>query len=544
MTAVVGSAIAVLAVIVAPPPSPAAADEAPAPSSAPSATPEPSISPTDTPTPTPTPTPSPAVSVLAQLSGRLTFADGRPARESKIELVASGREDARAWTFSDPRGSWTLETTVPAGAYQLRFLLSDGDWFWYPGTKDRDEADVLTLTGEVASALDVVWPPPARLRLTVLSPEGAPVPGICLERTRLLRCTKATGVVTLPGVDAGAVVVSGWSRSTRWFLPETTLTTQRGQTLEATLVARPTAVVRGVLLDADGTPRVGACPEAFDQADPSRARQHLRLRCADSEGRWQIGGLPEGRFLVRLTLPQAVGGGSVWWPQAAAPDGGRTVTTTAGATTDDGEVRLPDLGALAGRVVDVDGEPVEGAFVQWGPPETLSAGGPGTERSATTDRDGHFRIDGVAAWTAPILVTAPGGVYGATWSGGTSQLRDAEAITVTWGRTTRTLLTLLPAAPLTVTLTGDTVPGDGYTIEAVDERGNAVGTAARVNSDRPTGVVRGLAPGRVRLRLTHQPAGPGTGIDAPVYYPSATSASGAAALDLPQDGASVTWALP
>lgn len=502
----------------------------------PAATAEPSAS-----TPPP-PVAEPAVSVSLALSGRVMFDDGKPAREGKVDLVAVGREDARSWTFSDLHGRWQLGGVVPAGAYQLRFQLSDGDWFWYPGTQDRDEADVFTVTGETTAGLDVTWPPPARVRATVLDPDGRPLSGVCLDATRIARCSKADGVLTLPDVEAGTLRVTGWSRSARWYVPETPIVTRRSSLVEVTLRALPTAAIRGVLRDDDGRALQRACPDAFE-VDGTEPLEHLRVRCSASDGRWQLSGLPAGRFRVRLSLGGDEGVSTVWWPTAAAAPSARTVVAESGRVTDDGTVTLPPLGSLAGKVLDSSGEPVAGAWVQLGPPDLTRPDGIGADHSATTGPDGHFRIDGVAAWTAPVVVTVPGTAYGTTWSGDAPRATQAQPVTITWGRTTRLNVAVLPQAPLSVTLTGDLVPGDSYRVEAVDEVGNPVGFPLALDSDRPTGTVRGLAAGAVRLRVVHEPVGPGAVADPVRYYPAASDPGSAQAVTVEASGTTIVWAL-
>ncbi|MGH7150613.1 MAG: carboxypeptidase regulatory-like domain-containing protein, partial [Planctomycetota bacterium] len=61
-------------------------------------------------------------------------------------------------------------------------------------------------------------------------------------------------------------------------------------------------------------------------------------------------------------------------------------------------------GYLAGRVVDDDGEPIEGARIRLGPMESAGESGEEETKTLFTDRDGAFRFEGLG--TGPFLLLA------------------------------------------------------------------------------------------------------------------------------------------
>jgi protocatechuate 3,4-dioxygenase beta subunit len=117
-------------------------------------------------------------------------------------------------------------------------------------------------------------------------------------------------------------------------------------------------------------------------------RAHVILRggqqkfgaLTNGEGKFSIAGIPPGSYLVTAErvgfAPPAV---SFRAPQLAL---------RAGDAKDSVDVKLTPVGAIAGRVLDADGEPIQSVDV--------SAEGPQSQESAITDNKGQYRIDGLA----------------------------------------------------------------------------------------------------------------------------------------------------
>ena len=103
----------------------------------------------------------------------------------------------------------------------------------------------------------------------------------------------------------------------------------------------------------------------------------------DSQGKFSLSPLPAGFY-----VPRAERAGFVMLRDSAAL---RTasVQLRAGETKSDFTIKLAPGGAVSGRVVDADGEPVESVSVSV---EGLT----GTFRRAQTDDEGQFRLGGLA----------------------------------------------------------------------------------------------------------------------------------------------------
>jgi len=148
----------------------------------------------------------------------------------------------------------------------------------------------------------------------------------------------------------------------------------------------------------------------------------------NAEGKFTIAGLPPGSYAVSL---QRVG-------FVALMDAVRnTVTLKDGERKDDFKVKLVPVGAISGRVLDADGQPVETIAVQ------VEQGGR-TVRSGMTDDRGRFRIGGLTPGryrvrAVPLTVPLPPEIctdgtaevqYAATWHPGTIAAKGAARVSV------------------------------------------------------------------------------------------------------------------
>ncbi len=160
-----------------------------------------------------------------------------------------------------------------------------------------------------------------------------------------------------------------------------------------------------------------------------------------------------------------------------------------------GDLRLERGATAVGRCVDRAGHGVPGVAVvaSHGAAPALRARGV----PATTDADGHFRIDGCP--TGPVTITAGG----ARWAVATTET------VLTGGRETGGIrLELVPARGID----GDVVDGTGRALAGVDvyatrldATGNVVGAAVATKTDASGAfAVRGLAEGRYRVQAWRQ----------------------------------------
>ena len=118
--------------------------------------------------------------------------------------------------------------------------------------------------------------------------------------------------------------------------------------------------------------------------------------------------------------------GVSWRPAPArprAPLGGGAIDPARDAAPLPPARPAPTVGAVRGRIATIDGTPVAGATVRLG------------TRAATTDGDGRFVLDGVAAGTLDVTIDAPG------------HEPARRTIAVTAGGEAALEVTLIPVAP-------------------------------------------------------------------------------------------------
>jgi hypothetical protein len=124
------------------------------------------------------------------------------------------------------------------------------------------------------------------------------------------------------------------------------------------------------------------------------ARDVNRSAVTDSQGKFSLSPLPAGYYIPMVERTGfAMLRDSVALRTAA-------VQLRAGESKDDFTIRLAPAGAISGRVVDADGEPVDGVFVSV---EGLT----GTFRRAQTDDEGNFRLGGLAPGRYRLLASSP-----------------------------------------------------------------------------------------------------------------------------------------
>jgi hypothetical protein len=145
------------------------------------------------------------------------------------------------------------------------------------------------------------------------------------------------------------------------------------------------AGVAGMVVDAaTGAPIVRA-HVTCDGYIAGKSQQFGAL--TNAEGKFSITALPPGAYQLgaeRIGYVAPVEGGA----------SGLRTTVRAGETKSDLKLKLEQTGAILGRVLDADGNPVEGVRVVV---ETGGRANSSVPRSATTDEKGQYRIGGLGA---------------------------------------------------------------------------------------------------------------------------------------------------
>jgi protocatechuate 3,4-dioxygenase beta subunit len=202
--------------------------------------------------------------------------------------------------------------------------------------------------------------------------------------------------------------------------------------------AKPTGIIRGRILASNGRPvrrasvRMLAVPPGFP-----------RVVSADLDGRYEFTEVPAGDYRITAGKPGHL---ALEFGQQRAFEHGTLMTIRAGETLEKIDIMLPTSGAISGRVVDTNGDSVEGIDVrlmqlQFAANRRRVMAVAGVGRRLTNDR-GEYRLYGVppgqfmvmasvaadqlAAQTSVIL--PPG--YAPTYAPRTPNPSDAKVVTV------------------------------------------------------------------------------------------------------------------
>jgi Carboxypeptidase regulatory-like domain len=130
-----------------------------------------------------------------------------------------------------------------------------------------------------------------------------------------------------------------------------------GVQAQAPLPATPgTATIRGHVVRADGPAIPHAEVRLLSPDKPGDARVTL----TDQDGRYEFEALPAGRYTIAASKTGFV---SREFGQERALEPGQPVQIRTGETRERVDIALPRHGAISGRVIDENGEPVEGITV-------------------------------------------------------------------------------------------------------------------------------------------------------------------------------------
>lgn len=314
------------------------------------------------------------------LSGRLTDAESEPL-EGEITAI-----------FAVPvstRGVLRTLRTRPDGSFELRglpgrsieWVASSAGYAARLGAADLEDtsANLGRITLHAARVL----------RIAVLDEGGGPVAGarVTLEGSRSTTVdTKGRAEIE----DAPAQEVKAVVRA-RGYL-DTTVVIPAGETETVVTLRRGAGVVGDLLLTATGAPPATAHVEI--RSGGSRSTRRITIG-----ERFELFGLQPGRTRLRIDAPGAL--------PFTTPDH----DLAEGETWDFGVVWLEEGFSLRGRVIDEEGEPVEGATTR-----ALRTGEFGPVMAvvmrnwdeAATDADGRFVLEGLRPGAQLLMIEGAG----------------------------------------------------------------------------------------------------------------------------------------
>ncbi len=336
-----------------------------------------------------------AVESNARIIGRVLGPDGAALAGARVELA--GARVALA-AESAPDGAFAL--TVPGDAAGRIEVRRKWQGAWLAGRSDPVaaapgldvDAGLIALVAADAAVIGTVYAdgggvPDARVTVIGVAERWSTV-------------TDAAGAYAIGPVFAGALTVEA----------RDPYTGRRGRATGVVdggpidVYLQPLGSVGGRVFNADGSPAGVGLSVALDGPIDAQAT-------TDAAGRFRVGPLPAGDYVIEVSGGDARGSGAV------------TVVADATAAI---EIRLSGRGRVSGLVERIDGALVGGADVQ-----VFGAGPYGGRFTARTDPRGAFLVDGV--FVGPVEVTAVAGGQAASAVGEIRFTGDEARVVLTLG---------------------------------------------------------------------------------------------------------------
>jgi peroxiredoxin len=306
----------------------------------------------------------------ATLSAQVIDAEGKGAEGVEIRYHGFGEQDGfgvggpPAQLTSDVKGSFVLKDLEPSFEYDLRLLDRQRGLGSYV---------LLSQLGQPKAPLTIELEPLATANGQVVDEEGRPIPGA------VARLYSAQGRHSHVDGDPVATDVDG--RFEFRILPGAaysvqtsadgyaskhdarfTLASGERHTLRVVL-PRADQEVAGVLVDAQGKPVAGARVFARSMLADLGLKARTKTRLTDSQGRFQLAGLPRGPAEVNQSFDQFDTRQSTLGQVTAGASNLRFIVADGGRPLGEGRVAEKRERVPAVRLVDSDGQPVASAWV-------------------------------------------------------------------------------------------------------------------------------------------------------------------------------------
>jgi protocatechuate 3,4-dioxygenase beta subunit len=273
------------------------------------------------------------------------------------------------------------------------------------------------------------------------------------------------------------------------------------------------ASIGGTVSDGDGNPMCDVAVWAFRSDDGWVGTLDTTTGC---DGDYRLEGLEPGEYQLVAFAPEGSGLQNTWYGGTSHRASATPVTVTAGETAPAVDLVLAAGGSIRGAVTDEGGLPVAGATVWAFRADDTWIG----SAASTTNDDGTYVFDGLAAQEHRLLVVPPAGSgLRSAWVGGSSRA-DATPLMVTHDDPVIGAdVTLAAAGAITGTVTGPGgAPVAGATVWAYAPDDGWVGSAVASSDGSGRYSLAGLRLGPVRLLVV--PPGPGL---QPAWYLDSSS---------------------
>lgn len=332
------------------------------------------------------------------VTGRVVDADtGEPvAGATVLGATPFGREDRDTGSPTPPTGA--------DGRYTLRALPGGVSVFvmsWPEGYAEAVKSQAyatVELGQQGATAPDIEIHRALMLSGLVVDAQGRPVPGAEVQRS--VSGAPAASVTDAQGrfefaLPHGSEPLHLRARAgDRMTLQPVTATPGQAETVRLVLADKAACRIRVRAVDQAGEPVSQA--KVVVWATEDGFGEPVVTGATDARGFYTTPGLwPDSAYTLEVTKPGYVRARTEAWP--AKP----------GARHDCGTLTMNHAtGAVAGRVVDMEGRPVAGAAV--------SAGGEGPQAAEVkTDAEGRFSFEGLFPGSVWVAAISPGAVGGA-----------------------------------------------------------------------------------------------------------------------------------
>ncbi len=270
------------------------------------------------------------------ISGVVRDSAGMPVTDVVVSVHAvdgNGYLDA----ISDEHGEYVVPD-IPDGDYVVQFGSWEDDGThpieWYPGVRDRESAQAVSVAGDLVAGIDAQLQPPASISGIVVDEDTwDPIGG--LDVAVYLAVPDApsyvTHVYTAPdgaytigrlwaddylvsfGVDTSGAHASQWWENAADSASASTVTLAAGEAREGIDAELGEAgIIEGRVTDATGRPLEGALVYVYSSSSELGWAAEGRT---DDEGRYSVRGLDSDEYLVRFS-PPVDGLLEEWWNDA------------------------------------------------------------------------------------------------------------------------------------------------------------------------------------------------------------------------------------
>ncbi|MFQ5824745.1 MAG: carboxypeptidase regulatory-like domain-containing protein [bacterium] len=415
-----------------------------------------------------------------------------------------------AWTADSTTGSTGTGFAVvePSGAYLIDNLAA-GDYYvlavaegyipkFYDNVLNFNEATLVMVTkdavtedidfymekmlpgsagvsGVVLSESDEV--PIAHAFVSVFSPDNPFLYGWAE--------TSEDGSYKITGLKSGEYYASCWADGflTEFFdnaetIEDATLieVDEPNETSDINFTLTLGGIISGVVINDDGVPIAGAFVQAMTEmqgSDPTSPDSfyfdYWGFALTDEKGEYHIGGLQTGSYFVLAQAWNQWSHISEWYDNAPSPDQATPVLVEAGEETTgiDFQLSLPIVfGEIFGKVTDLEGQPIAGAFVQAQAPFNDPFGRVEVWAYAFTDKQGNYRIENLPNGRYLVSASAQSGwQFVQRWWPDAESPDEAEPVEVDGNTDLQPIDFKLPITTGTAIIAGKVVSINGTPLE-------------------------------------------------------------------------------